>query len=75
MKKYLAIAQCFNEGDNNTPAEVLWVKVVECEEKDLPKYEKVFIDDFSEDYEMGVYVDFVPLDKIEDEWEKAIEIW
>lgn len=75
MSKYLAIARGFNEPDNNTPSDVIWCKVVDCSDDEVAKYEKVFTDEFSEDYEHGVDVQLIPISEIQDEWEKVIEIW
>lgn len=66
--KYLFIARGFNEPDNNTPGEQIWCKVVDCDEEDLARYEKVFTDEFNEDYEHGVEIDYEPLEVFEDEW-------
>lgn len=73
--KYLVVAHCYNEPDNNTPNEQMWVKVVECEPKDVALYEKVFTDEFSEDYKYGVDIMFEPLENFEDEWFKVSDIW
>ena len=73
--RYLATARGFNEPDNNTPSDEIWCKVVDIEPSEVAKYEKVFTDEFSEDYEHGVEVDLRPLVEFEDEWVKVSEIW
>lgn len=73
--KYLATARGFNEPDNNTPSDVIWCKVVDIEPSEVEKYEKVFVNEFGEDYEHGVEVDLRPLVAFEDRWVKVSEIW
>ena len=73
--KYLFIVRGFNEPDNNTPSDQIWCKVVECEPTEVSRYEKVFTDEFSEDYAYGVEVIFEPLENFEDEWVKVSDIW
>ena len=73
--KYLATARGFNEPDNNTPSDEIWCKVVDIEPSEVAKYEKVFTDEFSEDYEHGVEVELRPLVEFKDEWVKVSEIW
>lgn len=73
--KYLATARGYNEPDNNTPSDEIWCKVVDIEPSEVAKYEKVFTDEFSEDYEYGVEVELRPLVEFNDEWVKVSEIW
>lgn len=73
--KYLATARGFNEPDNNTPSDEIWCKVVDIEPSEVAKYEKVFADEFGEDYEHGVEVELRPLVEFKDEWVKVSEIW
>lgn len=73
--KYLVVARGFNEPDNNTPSDEIWCKVVDIEPNEVTKYEKVFTDEFGEDYEHGVEVELRPLVEFEDEWVKVSEIW
>lgn len=72
--KYLFIARGFNEPDNSTPSDEIWCRTVECEPTEVARYEKVFIDEFSEDYAYGVEIMFEPLENF-DEWVKVSEIW
>ena len=73
--KYLFMARGFSEPDNNTPSEVIWCKVVECEPTEVARYEKVFTYEFNEDYPYGVAIMFEPLENFEDEWVKVSDIW
>lgn len=73
--KYLVVLRGYNEPDNNTPSDEIWVNVIDIEPSEMPKYEKVFTDDFAEDYANGVSVDFYPLAEAQDDWLKVSEIW
>lgn len=72
--KYLAVIHGFNEPDNNTPADEIWAQVVEVkDEHEKIQAEKIYHDDFLEDY-FAVEVGFFPLEEL-DEWGKVSEIW
>ena len=73
--RYLATARGFNEPDNNTPSDEIWCKVVDIEPSEVAECEKVFTDEFGEDYESGVEVELRPLVEFNDEWVKVSEIW
>ena len=73
--KYLATARGYNEPDNNTPSDEIWCKVVDIEPSGVAKYEKVFENEFAEDYAYGVMVELRPLVEYEDDWVKVSEIW
>lgn len=73
--KYLVVVRGFNEADNNTPSDEIWVKITDIEPSDLPKYEKVYTSEFEADYEHGVSVDFYPINEIDETWLKVMEIW
>lgn len=73
--RYLFVARGLNEGDNNTPSDEVWAKVVDIDPSEVEKYEKASIDDFADDYDYGVEIMFEPLENFEDEWLKISEIW
>ena len=73
--KYLVVVRGFNEPDNNTPSDEIWVKITDIEPSYLSKCEKVYTSEFENDYEHGVSVDFYPIAEIDETWEKVMEIW
>lgn len=73
--KYLIVSRCYNEPDNNTPSDEIFVKVIECSEDEVARYVKVFEDDMGSDYPYGVEIQAIPIERIKDEWEKVVEIW
>ena len=73
--KYLVVVRGFNEPDNNTPSDVIWARVVDIKPDDMAKHEKNYTNEFNEDYEHGVSVDFYPLAELNDAWLKISEIW
>ena len=73
--KYLIVARGLNEPDNNTPSDEIWVRVIECEPKDLEQREKILELALSKDYEYGVELEHIELGVIEKGWRKATEIW
>lgn len=73
--KYLVVVRGYNEPDNSTPSDEIWIKVTGIEPSDMAKCEKIYTDEFSEDYEHGVSVDFYPLAELDEEWLKVVEIW
>lgn len=75
--KHLVVVRGYNEPDNNTPSDEIWVKVEDFDPTynryDLEKkYEAEFKD---VDYANGVSVDCYPLAEIESGWLKISEIW
>lgn len=72
---YLIVARGFNEPDNNTPSDEVFVKIIDCEQDEIERYVKRFEDDMYEDYPVGVNIEAVPVERIKDDWEKVVEIW
>ena len=73
--KYIAVARIYNEPDNNTAANQVWIKVVECEESELSKMESMFANDFISDGCENCDVELMPYSLFEDEWLKISEEW
>lgn len=72
---YLIVARGFNEPDNNTPSDEVFVKIIDCKQDEIERYVKRFEDDMYEDYPVGVNIEAVPVERIKDDWEKVVEIW
>ena len=72
---YLIVARGFNEPDNNTPSDEVFVKVIDCKPDEIEQYVKRFEDELYEDYPVGVNIEAVPVERIKDDWEKVVEIW
>lgn len=72
---YLIVARGFNEPDNNTPSDEVFVKIIDCGQDEIERYVKRFEDDMYEDYPVGVNIETVPVERIKDDWEKVVEIW
>ena len=73
--KYLVVARGFSEPDNNTPSDDIWVKITDIEPSEMAKCEKIYTDEFAEDYQHGVSIDFYPLAELDEDWTKVVEIW
>ena len=72
--KYLVVVRGFNEANNNTPSDEIWTKITDIEPSDLSKCEKVYTNEFETDYEHGVSVDVYPIEELDNEWLKILEI-
>lgn len=73
--KYLAVVKGCNEPDNNTPSDVIWARVIECEPVELEKKETDIEKYWAEDYPIGVEIITTPLSELEGCWKKVNEIW
>ena len=71
--KYLAVARVFNEPDNNTPASEVFVKSIECNEKDKDRLEEHLAHRFVVKGRVDCKVELLPLSSIKDEWQKVSE--
>ena len=71
--KYLAIARVFNEPDNNTPSNEVFVKSIECSEKDKDRLEEHLAHRFVVEGRVDCDVELWPLPSIKDEWQKVSE--
>lgn len=74
--KYLVVLHEYFECDNNTPSDKLWVKITEFkDEHEKILAEKIYTGEFMEDGCCDVSVKFIPVEEIDEEWEKVEEIW
>lgn len=71
--KYLAILRGLNEPDNNTPSDVVYVKIIESD-KHPQDIEGAIVQENEEDFDYGVEVSVMPLESLND-WTKATTIW
>lgn len=74
--KHLVVVRGFNEPDNNTPSDDIFVRVDDFDPTanayDLgKKYEE----EFAGEYANGVSVDYYPIGELEGGWVKVAEIW
>ena len=74
--KHLVVVRGYNEPDNNTPSDEIWVRVDDFDPTfnghDL---EKKYEAEFDGDYANGTSVDYYPLAEVEGGWIKVSEIW
>ena len=70
--KYLAIIRGYNERDNNTPSDEIWVSVIATDTPSVMarKIENEWQDTFN----FNIEVELMPLEELK-EWRKISEIW
>ena len=74
--KYLAVIRGFNEPDNNTPSDEVFVKVVECaNDKEVMTTRTKIYKDFEEDFTEGAEVSMYALDELDNNYKRVMEIW
>lgn len=73
--KYVIIIRGANEPDNNTPADVIWVGVMEFAVMNKEDIEKTITDEWGKDYDCGVDVQLFTLDELDGTYRKALELW
>ena len=71
MNKFLVVVRGYNEPGNNTPADVIWVKVADYEPQEIKRVEESIAGAFETDYPNGVDVMTFPIEDIQDEWRRA----
>lgn len=74
-KRYLVIARCYNEPDNNTPSDEIFARCANFGEEEAKNAEKIIADDFIADGYMDCEVQVIPLATLRDEWKRVETIW
>ena len=73
--KYLVVMHGYNEPDNNTPSDDIFVRVENLEPDELEEREKYYYRKWENEYANGIELDFYPLEELEDGLTKVVEIW
>lgn len=73
--KYLVVMHGYNEPDNNTPSDDIFVRVENLEPDELAEREKYYHRKWEDEYANGIELDFYPLEELEDGLTKVVEIW
>lgn len=75
-KRYLVIVRCFNEPDNNTPSDEIFVRCANFGIEEAKNAEQIIEDNFMTDGDhTGCEVNLIPLENLRGDWRKVITIW
>lgn len=74
--KYLVVIHGYNEPDNNTPSDVVFVKVVECaNDGEVMRARTKIYKDFEEDFIEGADISMYKIDDLNDNYKRVMEVW
>lgn len=74
--KYLVVMGAFYERDNNTPSEQVWAKITELnDEHEIEQLKEIYRKECLDNEAFDVFIDFYPLEELQDRWESVVEIW
>lgn len=74
--KYIAIVRGFNESDNNTPSDEIFITVVECSnDKEVMKTRSKIYEEFENAFTDGAEVIMYALDELTSGYKRIREIW
>lgn len=73
--KYLAVIRGYNEPDNNTPSDEVFIKIVECaSDREIMTTRTKIYKDFEKDFTEGADVSMYALNELTD-YKRVMEIW
>lgn len=73
--KYLVVATCYNEPDNNEPQEEILVRVADIGTGEKEKFREAYKDELSRIYDVNIEVDFLPLYALNENWSNVATFW